>query len=182
MPNNRVGRAVKLDQQLVEARSSIVIRTPQELFLTIRTYLQRVVEGEPSCRKSKNNPIQLVKFSDRVIALGPPREHGPTDSHFHFDSGARLAFEITLMQEGADWRLQAYRFHLELPEGMRPQYFRFDMDDAQHSEPLRHPRSHIHPGNKDVRLPCPVLHPLDVLDYLIFVLEPFFAAAPPTRA
>jgi len=68
--------------------------------------------------------------------------------------------------------LVAYRFHLSLPEGQSPSFYRFDLNDKAHESPLTEPRCHYHPGVDDVRLPCPVLTPLEVFDRIFMVIEP----------
>jgi hypothetical protein len=68
--------------------------------------------------------------------------------------------------------LAAYRFQLNLPDGNSPSFYRFDLNPEAHETPLFEPRCHLHPGLEEVRLPCPVLTPLEVLDRIFLVIEP----------
>src|ERR1017187_3895315 len=54
---------------------------------------------------------------------------------------------------------------------------RFDLNDKAHDSPLHEPRCHYHPGVDEVRLPCPVLTPLEVLDRIFLVIEPQLLAS-----
>ena len=54
---------------------------------------------------------------------------------------------------------------------------RFDLNDKAHDSPLHEPRCHYHPGADDVRLPCPALTPLEVLDRIFLVIEPQLLAS-----
>jgi hypothetical protein len=73
--------------------------------------------------------------------------------------------------------LIAYRFQLNLPDGRFPSFYRFDLNEEPHGDPLSEPLSHVHPGADDVRLPCPALEPLGVLDRIFFVIEPHLLMA-----
>jgi hypothetical protein len=94
------------------------------------------------------------------------------DSHFYLESTSRLSFGVTLREANGRCSLVAYRFHMQLPEGSVPSFYRFDLNDKAHQTPLFEPRCHIHPGSDDIRLPCPPLKPLDALDRIFLVIEP----------
>lgn len=104
--------------------------------------------------------------------MGPSIDKGPTDLHFNLESGARLSFGITLREGNGRCSLVAYRFQLNLPETQSPPFYRFDLNEKGHESPLTEPRCHYHLGVEDVRLPCPALTPLDVLDRVFMVIEP----------
>ncbi len=95
-----------------------------------------------------------------------------TESCYYLESGSRLSFGITLRERNRRCALVAYRFQLSLPGEQFPAFFRFDLNDKPHDTPLFEPRCHVHPGIDDVRLPCPPLAPLEVLDRVFFVIEP----------
>jgi hypothetical protein len=98
-------------------------------------------------------------------------DKGPTPQHFHFDSGARLSFGLTLRGVDRGSQIVSFRYHFVFPDGRSPQFLRFDLNDAPRTDPLAEPRCHLHPGLKDVRLPFPLHNPIEILDRIFFVLE-----------
>jgi hypothetical protein len=124
---------------------------------------------------TRNNPIQLLKFTESngvaSIDLGPGIDKGPTSQHFHFDSGARLSFGLTLRERDRGAQLVSFRYHYQLPAAQSPEYIRFDLNEAQHDDPLLEPRCHLHPGLESVRIPISLHDPFEVLDRIFFVLE-----------
>ena len=106
------------------------------------------------------------------ISVGPALDKGATDSHFYLESGSRLSFAITLRESSDRCSLIAYRFHLSLPANQSPSFYRFDLNDKAHDSPLFEPRCHLQPGIDELRLPCPALTPLEVLDRIFLVIEP----------
>lgn len=141
------------------------------VFLTgIRGFLLKNDQEEVS-----NNLHALLKQKeDRsyiYIALGPQTDKGPSNSHYNFDTGARLSFGITLLRDRRKSRLVAYRFHYVFKEGHSPAFIRFDLNPSGERPALEESRCHLHPGSNEVRLPARVLSPLEVLDRVFFVLN-----------
>jgi hypothetical protein len=64
-----------------------------------------------------------------------------------------------------------FRYHYQLPAAHAPAYFRFDLNNAAHTDPLMEPRCHLHPGLENVRIPMAVHSPFEILDRIFFVLE-----------
>jgi hypothetical protein len=155
--------------------SEAVHGSPKLVFSEIRAYMIRRAEE----LETSNNPIQLLKLREEthgmaVIVLGPTIDKGPTNEHFHFDSGARLSFGVTLRERDRGSELVAFRFHYQLPDNTSPAYFRFDLNETLHTDPLSEPRCHLHPGLDEIRLPLPLHDPIEILDRIFFVLEPAF--------
>jgi hypothetical protein len=172
-------RAAVLDRKMEQEISARVLGSPHEVFSQIRAYLiLRAGEME-----NKNNPIQLLRFRPEqngvaAILLGPQIDKGPDPAHFHFDSGARLSFGLTLRElSRRQSRLVSFRYHYHLsdqpPASRSPAYFRFDLNEAPHDDPLSEPRCHLHPGLEDVRIPMSLHDPFEILDRVFFVLEKF---------
>ncbi len=157
----------KTEHELIELR----LGPPYKALSQIRAYLLRRSEEI----KTKNNPIQLLRFhlgnDFAQIDLGPSIDTGPTPQHFHFDSGARLSFGLTLQEVNGQWQLISFRYHYVLPDQQSSQYLRFDLNKAPHPDPLAEPRCHLHPGIDDVRIPFSVHHPIEILDRIFFGLE-----------
>jgi len=153
----------KADAHIVEASHIFLNR--------IRAYLFR---GEQE--NVVNNVIALVKSKDgsgglTEIVLGPQIDKGPSDSHFHFDSGARLSFGVTLRRDRRRSHLVAYRFHYVFADGHSPSFVRFDLNASGERPALEESRCHLHPGLDRTRLPGRVLSPFEILDRIFYVLD-----------
>jgi hypothetical protein len=164
-------RAKRLDSKTHDEIAQLRLGRPYEVFSEIRAYLLR----RSSEMITRNNPIQLLKLREAggaaLIVLGPTIDKGPTPDHFHFDSGARLSFGLTLREVHRQSQLVSFRYHYQLPAARAPQYLRFDLNDAPLEDPLAEPRCHLHPGLENVRIPLSLHHPMEILDQIFFVLE-----------
>jgi hypothetical protein len=172
MPARAHERAKTLDGGIEQSLAGLALPSLRDSVAQIRTYLQR---QDADHRYRNNVPRVLKTFESHgltFISVGPSFDKGPTDSHFNLESGSRLSFGITLREGNGRCSLVGYRFQLNLPEGRSPSFYRFDLNDKAHEKPLDEPRCHYHPGVEDVRLPCPALTPLDVLDRIFLVIEP----------
>jgi hypothetical protein len=168
-------RASELDGRLDAERAKLSLPRPDLVFKQLRLYL----EDQAKRLRKPQNIVKLVRFCEShdefVIELGPSFDKGDSETHFHFPSGARLSFGITLRRQGAGGVLIAYRFCLKLPVSSSVDCFLFNLNPMAHTDPLREPRFHVHPGFLHFRIPLPALSPLDVLDRIFFVIEPAFA-------
>jgi len=164
-------RAEALDSKAHLEIGKLRFGPPHRVFSEIRAYLFRRSEE----MDARNNPTQLLKLRQAngiaLIALGPTIDKGPSPEHFQFDSGARLSFGLTLRELDRGSQLVSFRYHYHLPESRSPEFFRFDLNEKPHEDPLSEPRCHLHPGLEDVRIPLPLHDPFDVLDRIFFVLE-----------
>ncbi|MCX6631355.1 MAG: hypothetical protein NTW28_27395 [Candidatus Solibacter sp.] len=177
MPTNAHERAKTLDGGIEQSVEGLALRSLRDSVAQIRTYLQ----WQDADLGHRNNVARILRMVGNhgltFISVGPSFDHGPTESHFKLESGARLSFGITLREANGRCSLVAYRFHLSLPEGQSPSFYRFDLNEKAHETPLTEPRCHYHPGVDKVRLPCPVLTPLEVFDRIFLVIEPQLLAA-----
>lgn len=175
MANAAEQRAAVADIKLGEQLTAIHLDSSNEVKAQIRTYLLKV-DAEMG---TGNNVHKLLKTatSGKVteIEVGPHFEKGPTGSYFQLESGARLSFGITLREENKRCSLVAYRFQLNIGIASMPGFFRFDLTERAHPNPLSEPRCHLHPGIENVRIPLPPLTPLEVLDRIFLVIEPELA-------
>jgi hypothetical protein len=166
------GRAKTLDGGLERLVESIVLPSARDTIAQVRTYLLK----QDADTGKRNNVYEILRTTasrDVVyITVGPSFDKGPTDSHFYLESGSRLSCGITLRESNRGCSLVSYRFQLNLPEGSVPSFYRFDLNDKAHETPLLEPRCHFHPGVEGVRLPCPALTPLEILDRIFLVIEP----------
>ena len=170
MPDEHA-RAFRLDRGLEQLRASISLPSSRDSVAQVRTYLQnRNIE-----LGKKNNVLKILKEEKSqdivLISLGPSIDKGPTDSHFLFESGSRLSFGISLRESGGRCALLAYRFQVSFTTTSPVPFLRFDLNREAHATPLFEPKCHYHPGSDEIRLPCPPLMPLEVLDRIFFVIE-----------
>ncbi len=122
--------------------------------------------------------FRLLKKEERtpdrgtiVVALfgGATFDKGQSDDAFFIRSdGARLSFGVAVAyRRDVEPELLTYRFHLRFPRNSSPAFIRFDLNDESR-EPLIEPRSHLHPGSNELRLPVPVMTPLEILERLLY--------------
>ena len=172
MASDESTRATILDEQYEQALASLTLPSARDVAAQVRTYLQHRDAELPR----KNNAIRLLKqtVSQAItsITLGPTIDKGPTDQHFYLESESRLSFGIEIREKQGRCSLVAYRFHLSLPDGIAPSFYRFDLNPQAHRSPLTEPRAHYHVAVEAVRLPSPVLTPVEVLDRIFHVIEP----------
>jgi hypothetical protein len=170
-------RAAALDLKIDRDVTEHLHGAARQVFIDIRAYLIRRSDE----MDTRNSPIQLLKLHQEkgtaVILLGPTFDKGPSPQHFNFDSGARLSFGLTLRERGDNSEVVSFRFHFQLPEDHRPEYFRFDLNGVSHEDPLFEPRCHLHPGLEEVRIPILLTNPVEILDRIFFVIETGVGAA-----
>ena len=174
MPEHAPARAKQLDAALERQADSIRLPAFRELVAHIRVYLLR----QNATIGARNNVHQILKTAMNgnvgSMTVGPQFDKGPTDSHFYTRSGARLSFGVTVREHNGRCSLVAYRFHLHVASDSSPVFYRFDLNHQAHPDPLREPCSHFHPGRDDIRLPCPVLSPIEVLDRIFYAIDVVF--------
>lgn len=165
--------AEALDASFLSSIKNNKLENPRRLFIRVQNYL---VE---QCRelRIKNDIYKKIRFHPAqsggvaLIFLGPSIDKGPSEDHINFDSGSRLSFSIAVRNESGGAELVSFRFHLQFIEGHVPSYLRFDLNSENHPQPLREPRCHFHPGLEDVRVPMPILQPIEILDRIFFAIE-----------
>lgn len=160
-----VQRAASLDEKLRSQVDEFHLQPAHEVSSKIRGYLIRRA-NEISATNNPWNSLKFKKVTNGIwlITLGPTIDKGPTPDHFHFDSGARLSFGLTLREHESGTKLVSFRYHYQLPDGISPHFFRFDLNPSAHENPLTEPLCHLHSGLEDVRLPFSVHDPIEILD------------------
>lgn len=120
------------------------------------------------------NPPQdvykLLKRTDergRVLIAGGAADfrHEGAEPHFLRRDSARLNF-IVMLEEGMPAQLLRYKFELAL---VQPDTFlRFELDAPGGAHEVDGLRSHLHPGSDAIRVPAPIMSPLELLDLLLY--------------
>jgi hypothetical protein len=146
--------------------AGLQIAPPKRLLQQIRAYLiERQDDGHPGTNLHK---LKYERSTDEtLINLGPTIDKGLDDSHFHFSSGARLSFGLTVRDRNQHAEIVAYRFDYRLEDSV----MRFDLNATPHPDPLVEPRAHFHPGCDEIRVPTPALMPIEILDLIFFVID-----------
>ena len=115
-------------------------------------------------RRNGRNPETLTVWCGENFDDG--REGG---DYLHLSDGGRLSFSLTAEYAGQPRRLTSYRFHLRRAAGANPAFLRFDLNtEGAGHDPLYEPRCHLHPGNDDIRIQCPILNPAEILHKLLY--------------
>lgn len=166
--------------KVLEARTEadlvkISLPPPHEFFRDVRIYLQRVTDRG----RTSNGVHALSQLSlsngDSQINAGPTIFRDPCENCIRFQSGAQLAFGVTLRYDGARSILLAYRFYLSLLPASGLRFVRIDLNTPKETyDPLHMPRCHMHPGFEGIHIPFPVMGPIEVLDRVVHVIEPHF--------
>jgi len=85
--------------------------------------------------------------------------------------GVRCSFSIVLRDdvanEGAEILSYSFRVHAPDAAPSTPAYLRYDFDLTAQHDPAHHPRSHLHPGHKNLRAPAPVLTPRELIGWFL---------------
>jgi hypothetical protein len=142
-------------------------------FQRIRSYLIDASDNR-RIRNSINDIYKLLRMDGRadgygLIACGGIDFHRDGGvPHLTRDDGARLTFSLTLVEAEGVAALVAYRVELAgIPSGAPP-FLRFDFDSPGKPHEANGLRSHLHPGSDLVRVPAPVMTPLEILDLLLY--------------
>lgn len=94
-----------------------------------------------------------------------------TDEFFVRSDGARISFSVAAVYpRNAAAALRVYRFHLRYPNGANPRFIRIDLNRPGGGDALIEPRSHVHVGAEALRIPVPIMAPLEILEKVLYGL------------
>ena len=167
--------AALFESRTAEDLAKLELSPPEQCFREMRFYLQRMTDKGRTI--SGTQPLKKYKLStgETQINAGPTVFRDPCESCVRFRSGAQLSFGVILRLRDGRTKLLAYRFHLELLSTSGLPFVRIELNPSKDDyDPLHMPRSHLHPGYKNVHVPYPVMRPLEVLDRIFYVIEPAF--------
>lgn len=153
--------------------------SPRLLRAQIHTSLIHASD-EGLLRSAPHEVFQLLNVSttpDRMFAsltCGESFDKGQEDGNFLYRAdGARLSFSMTVRFPDGDFpQLDAYRFHVRFPADSVPQFIRIDLNRPGLTvDPILEPRSHVHPGTDALRLPAPIMSPLQLVHAFLYDLS-----------
>lgn len=162
-----------VESRLLSAPPPPLPAEPGDLFKQIRTALLSASD-ENILRSAPHDVMRRLHMQGgqgEVVLIhgGETFDKGqPEGRFFDFSDGSRLSFGCTIDYRAASPSLLAYRFHLRFPPGGRPAFLRLDLNPEPKENSLVEPRCHIHPGVEEVRLPAPLMSPLEILGILLF--------------
>lgn len=173
---SRRGRRIAL-QHRIAADGLPLPGDAEGLFRDLRRYLIEAYDTRALATR-QHDVYRLLKRAkspfggrDQVAILGGEKDlkrQGGLPCFIRRDS-ARLHFTITVTQRpGEPLFLFAYDFELIFPPGLEPRFVRFDLNEQGHDNEQNGIRSHMHPGHDDLQMPAPLLHPIELLDLLIY--------------
>jgi hypothetical protein len=173
---SRLGRRIALQSRIL-AGGLPLSGDAKDLFQVLRRYLLEACDtGDLSTRQA--DVFRLLKLAespfgglDQKAIVGGEKDlkrRGELPCFVRRD-GARLHFTITVTQRpGGPLVLFAYDFELMFPPGLEPRFVRFDLNEQGHDNEQNGIRSHMHPGHDDLQMPAPLLHPVEILDLLVY--------------
>jgi hypothetical protein len=173
--------SAKINAAAVEIRTlgrPVLPASAKTLVSDVRNCLM-IAADEGVLRSPPETIFRLLKTEERPLARGVmvvallggatfDKPQSDDDNFFIRSDGARLSFGITVAyRSGAEPEMLTYRFHLRFPRNSSPTFIRFDLNDESR-EPLVEPRSHLHPGSDNVRIPAPAMSPIEILEKLLY--------------
>jgi hypothetical protein len=104
----------------------------------------------------------------------PNRLRDPAGRHLRRSDGAWFDFSITVREIDSQVEVLTYRFEIRFPPGFGAPFLRFDhnLPEVVGGKPATEPRSHLHPGYDDLRVPTPQMSPEEIMRILVFELRP----------
>jgi hypothetical protein len=92
-----------------------------------------------------------------------------SEERFTRDDGARINFKMTILErKNQPIEILSYSFEICFPKRLSPRFVRFDLNFDDHRNDEKNKRAHVHPGHDDLSFPCQRMHPLEILDLLIY--------------
>jgi hypothetical protein len=170
-------RAGLRDNHVQTRLDSHRLPAPRNLLTLLRAYLLRQREEANHPGNQVESELKVRK-SSRVwlINIGPTTHRG-NEPPYVLASGAKLSFGVTVREDSStSCSLVSYRFDYRQSAVPALPLVRFELRDSNHSDSLREPRVHIHPGLETIRLPTALIDPIEVLDLLFFVIDPDIAS------
>jgi hypothetical protein len=104
----------------------------------------------------------------------PTRSRDPDGSHLRRSDGAWFNFSIAVRENDSLLEVLTYRFEICFPTGIGAPFMRFDhnLPEEDAGKPADEPRSHLHPGHDELRVPTPQMSPEELTRILLYELRP----------
>jgi hypothetical protein len=143
--------------------------SPKEINATVKMI------GEPSPGLADKLKARSMHQGACCIEGGDPsRSRDPAGKRLRRSDGAWFDFSITVREGGPQLEVLTYRFEIRFAPGNGAPFMRFDRNLPEISAGTlgTEPRSHLHPGHDDLRVPTPQMSPAEVMRLLLYELRP----------
>lgn len=153
-------------ERLCERLRAVLIRAAKRdaMICTRKDVNDEVVLADPPQDLARKHP------DARAIVAGS--KDRATKGALRRPDGAWLHFAVTVREHGSGpLVLLAYGFEVCFPGGHAPEWLRFDLNPPGSDNDDRGMRSHFHPGNKSIQVPCAAMTPADALLLCIYDVQ-----------
>jgi hypothetical protein len=155
-----------------EIRSILIKASNKKRIKTPPAQIFNLVQNFPPPSHVRDELQQRhLELGASCIAGGQKNQARDTSiPHLEREDGAWFDFTITVQEDGERLDLLAYAFEIRLLPGMGTSFLRFDLNlPAPKTEgtEVTELRCHLHPGSDDMRVPSPLMSPVEVLAFLI---------------
>jgi len=142
---------------------------PKEIHATLK-----MIREPPSSLADKLKARSMHQGACCIEGGDPDRSRDPDGRHLRRSDGAWFDFSITVREIAAQIEVLTYRFEIRFPPGIGAPFMRFDhnLPEVNAGKPANEPRSHLHPGHDDLRVPTPQMSPEEVTRILLYELRP----------
>jgi hypothetical protein len=187
--NRREGSENALASQMRELQTRLeetvgpVSPTASRLYADLGAVLRRAVSSEV-LRNGAHDVSKLLRMSEGKVVdggivyelIGGPDEidfirltEGISErERFVRDDGAVIHFRLIILETSQTIELLTYGYEIYFPTRTPLAFVRFDLNRRGHENDDRGLRAHLHPGHEDVQLPCPMLAPVEALNFLLY--------------
>jgi hypothetical protein len=143
--------------------------SPEEIQASVK-----IISKLPSSLADKLKARSLHQGACCIEGGDPNRSRDPDGSHLRRSDGAWFDFSITVREVNSRVEVLTYRFEIRFPPGIGAPFMRFDhnLPEVVADKPVTEPRSHLHPGHDDLRVPTPRMSPEEVTRILLHELRP----------
>lgn len=170
LPSNARGLTRALRALLVKAYDTGELSSPPKY---IHDTVRMIREPPPSL--ADNLKVRNMHQGACCIEGGDPsRPRDPAGTHLRRSDGAWFDFSITVRERDPQVEVLTYRFEIRFPPGIAAPFMRFDhnLPEVGAGKLANEPRSHLHPGHDDLRVPTPQMSPEEVTRLLLYELRP----------
>lgn len=168
-----------LPERIAATAPLISARTRGAYFDELRQALYRAA-GDGRLKDGVRAVSRSVKMTERenaskvfeIVGGRLNRTRAEDLADLRTSDGGWITFFAVLKWNGETLEILAYNFERFFGSEAQPRFVRFDYDPPDRDDHPPSLRSHIHPGNDDLRFPSPVFAPHELIDLLLREPEP----------
>lgn len=163
MNGTSLGVARRRDQRIVD-KERFSFEREKSAFNAIRSLIKPHVADADLARVTLSTANQNGAEAT-LVALGERKAAWIQLSGTTFSSHG----QFTLRLSKGEWVIVAYSFQIDRsdPPAGAPSYIRYDYTETAHADAVKEPWSHLTPGDDNIRVPAPVLSPIELVHLFI---------------